>query len=288
MANNALWAALFGGTSDAIGGYQNTQRYNQQTGMQKKRLALEQLSTMIQQARMQQAQQQFEDQMKMRQQELDFGKRKMVADTWTDMMTGAQKAMADKGQAARDLEDKKAFARYMHDLGAPSYGGGGGQEDPSIVNNRRLTGQKNILSILGGAIDRNRNREYDEYIRAGGKTDPNSLLPIENPPRLGTSWGREGRVNPAIKEQNDWSFWNMDNPAARDSAAVLEGLINNPLYRELYGGGQQAAPTNQISFNDAVGYVKELINNGEEVDWNYIQSVAPNLDINQLRSAVGR
>lgn len=300
MANNALLAALFGGGAKAIGGYQRAKQYNNE-------LTKDRLMLALQQAQMMQGQQNWQQSFGQRKEEFEYGKQQDVAtqDRWNRDKNweafkytheGAAKAMEPPKQLSLD-NIKAALATQAgidpRIIDSPLFramfpSSGKEPPDPNIAINRNLTQRKTIQDMLQGGIGRNRDREYGEYREAGGMVD-NKGFPIANKPMLGTSWGREGRVNPAIKEQQDMDFWNWDNPAARDSAATLES-IDPDLYQKHFGrqpekagyapgwgvwaqgptGGGQVAPPgvaqNQQKYQDATNWAASNITDWEQLD----------------------
>jgi len=260
MANNALLAALFGGASDAIGGYQNTQRYNQQTGMQKKRLALEQLSTMIQQARMQQEQanwnKMFGRQEKWRAEDIDQANRDRVATQWGKYMTGAQQAIWDKNQSARDLADKETFAQFMHDLGAPSYGGGSGS---GTTNNPYGLETSTINALLGHGKSE---AKYGGDFGTALNTGLNAMITSGLMPERGWLPGT-GR-------------------APYSTGAPIHASQLRPTGQSVPTSGN----TDQTikAFNDIVSDMQA--NGIGDIDWNAAAQYYPGANINEVRSKV--
>jgi len=289
VANNELIAALLRGASGGIGGYRKAKEYNHQ-------MMLESLDRAWREGQARQQQQNWQTQFGQQQKEFEYGQGQdqLAQDRWNRDKNweafkytheGAAKAMQQPGPMS---ESEAKAAMLLRALTDPSFRENpvyqdiyGDNTDPNIAANRGLEQRKKLGDILSDAIAKNRTRESGNYRLAGGTDETYKNAPPPTPTiKQGGFLGMGGEqvTNPLYQPYQNMMFWNKGNPAARDSAASLEGV--SPLYRTLYGGGSQ--PGGSAQDNGAVQWLSQNIG-----DWDRLTPEQRQAAINRYRQMGG-
>jgi hypothetical protein len=224
--------------------------------------------------------QNFLDRLRMAQFEREGDRRQQDVDWREDQAEGDvdwrnRRAVAgDFWRIFEGVEDfRKEKRGYQHDIDmANLYKNLGRYDkvsvDPTIAENRQLEKRAKMGRLIDAIIGRQSERERQELAPFVDRDqyDYAENFAIDQPPTITEGgWGflskNKELVNPAYQPSQEFLFWNPGNQAARDSAAVLGGLLPNM--------DAPAKPQPMFSAMDSPrnNVVKELVKEFGQAEW---------------------